>query len=285
VLVFDLLPILRPEFFPEGANITHELWLKAVAASASRLICISNAVADDLRLWLKRNPPRRKEPLMIEAVHLGADIIASALSTSVASDSGDVLRQIGVGPIFLMVGTIEPRKGYLQTVSAFERLWHDGLQVNLVIVGNEGWTHLPTSQRRTIPKIVDRLRKHSELGKRLFWLEGISDEMLLKVYGRSDALLVASEGEGFGLPLIEAAQHGLPIIARDLPVFREVAGDHAYYFSGDKAEDLANSLKKWLYLARRGEVPCSERIPRLTWKESTQVLLQVLFDMAKQDSN
>ena len=216
---------------------------------------------------------------MIEAVHLGADIIASALSTSVPSDSGDVLLQFGVGPVFLMVGTIEPRKGYLQTVSAFERLWHDGLQVNLVIVGNEGWTHLPNGQRRTIPEIVHRLRKHPELGRRLFWLDGISDEILLNLYGRADALLMASAGEGFGLPLIEAAQHGLPIIARDLPVFREVAGDNAFYFTGDKAEDLANSIMKWLYLASRGEVPRSEGMRRLTWEESTQELLEVLFDL------
>ena len=109
--------------------------------------------------------------------------------------------------------------------------------------------------------------------------------MLLKVYGCSVALLVASEGEGFGLPLIEAAQHGLPIIACDLPVFREVAGDHAFYFTGDNAEDLSNSIKKWLSLSSRREVPCSEGIPRLTWEESTRNLLQVLFDRAAKQNN
>ena len=56
----------------------------------------------------------------------------------------------------------------------------------------------------------------------MLWLEGISDEYLDKVYAASTCLIAASEGEGFGLPLIEAAQHKLPIIARDIPVFREV---------------------------------------------------------------
>jgi glycosyltransferase involved in cell wall biosynthesis len=286
VLVFDLLPILRPEFFPDGASITHAVWLKAVTESASRLICISNAVADELRLWLENNAPMRKEPLLIDVVHLGADIKASAPSAGLPEHAEELLHKIGATPTFIMVGTIEPRKGHLQTMAAFERVWHEGHQVNLVIVGNEGWTHLPNSQRRTIPEIVDRLRKHPELGRRLFWLEGISDEILLNLYGRADALLMASEGEGFGLPLIEAAQHGLPIIARDLPVFREAAGDHAFYFTGDNAEDLANSIKKWLSLASRREVPCSEGIPRLTWEESTQALLAVLFDCtAKQNNN
>jgi glycosyltransferase involved in cell wall biosynthesis len=214
---------------------------------------------------------------MIEAIHLGADIIASALSTSAPSDSGNVLRQIGVGPVFLMVGTIEPRKGYLQTVSAFERLWHDGLQVNLVIVGNEGWTHLPNGQRRTIPEIVHRLRKHPELGRRMFWLEGISDEILLNLYARADALLMASAGEGFGLPLIEAAQHGLPIIARNLPVFREIAGDNACYFNGTDPESLADSLKEWLLLRAEDRAPQSKGMSWLSWEQNAKQLLKILL--------
>ena len=70
--------------------------------------------------------------------------------------------------------------------------------------------------------------------------------MLEQVYDSADALLAASEGEGFGLPLIEAAQHGLPIIARDIPVFREVAGENAYYFSGKDPQTLTEALRNWL---------------------------------------
>lgn len=83
---------------------------------------------------------------------------------------------------------------------------------------------------------------------RLFWPQGVRDETLEQVYRSARALLAASEGEGFGLPLIEAAQHGLPIIARDIPVFREVAGEHAYYFGGEDAQTLADALRVWLSL-------------------------------------
>jgi glycosyltransferase involved in cell wall biosynthesis len=276
VLVYDLLPILRPEFFPDGANVTHEEWLRTIAECASGLICISNAVADELRRYLERNPPRRRDQLMINAVHLGADITTSTPRIGLPNKSEEVFPQLGVDPIFLMVGTIEPRKGHLQSIAAFERLWRDGYQVNLVIMGKEGWTHLPPSQRRTIPEIVDRLRNHPALGKRLFWLGGTSDEILLKLYKRADALLMASEGEGFGLPLIEAAQHGLPIIARDLPVFREVAGDNAYYFHGGDPESLADSLRDWLSLRANGFSPQSNRMSWLTWAESTRLLKKLL---------
>jgi glycosyltransferase involved in cell wall biosynthesis len=167
-----------------------------------------------------------------------------------------------------MVGTVEPRKGYLQAIAAFEHLWNEGVDANIVIVGKEGWKDLPNDLRRTIPEIVSRLRHHPELGRRLFWLEGISDEYLEKIYTASTCLIAASEGEGFGLPLIEAAQHKLPIIVRDIPVFREVAGNHAFYFSGKEPTDLAGAVVRWLELYRSGKNPASDGMPCRAQRDS-----------------
>ena len=169
-----------------------------------------------------------------------------------------------------MVGTIEPRKGHLQTIAAFELLWAKGVDVNLVIVGHEGWKLVPDIQRRTIPRIVSTLRQHPERGERLFWLDGISDEYLEAIYEASSCLIAASEGEGFGLPLIEAAQHGLPVLARDIPVFREVAGEHATYFSGLDAADLAEAVQGWLEDAQRERIPDPTSITWHTWQEAAR---------------
>lgn len=103
-----------------------------------------------------------------------------------------------------------------------------------------------------VDALAKRLQNHPEQGQRLFWLQGISDEMLLRLYDTATALLAASEGEGYGLPLIEAAQHNLPIIARNLPVFREVMGEHAYYFDGMSAQALASAVREWLRLKEEG---------------------------------
>jgi glycosyltransferase involved in cell wall biosynthesis len=89
--------------------------------------------------------------------------------------------------------------------------------------------------------------------------------------------MAASECEGFGLPLIEGAQHKLPIIARDIPVFREVAGDHAFYFKGKEPTDLANAVKEWLKLYKSGQHPKSDGMPWLTWKQSTEKLLDIIL--------
>src|SRR5690606_1150894 len=154
---------------------------------------------------------------------LGADIAASRPTTGMPDDVAGILRALRARPTFLAVGTVEPRKGYGQLLGAFEQLWAAGVDVTLVIVGKRGWTSAAA---------VERLEKHAEAGRRLFWLEGISDEYLEAVYAASACLVAASCDEGFGLPLVEAARHGLPLLIRDTPVFREVAGEHAFYFNG-----------------------------------------------------
>ena len=111
---------------------------------------------------------------------------------------------------------------------------------------------------------------------RLAWLQGIDDHALQQLYRDSACLLVPSEGEGFGLPLIEAARQGLPVIARDLPVFREVAGAHAYYFNATDGAGLAQALRDWLALDARGAAPASAAMPWQTWADNADALLEVV---------
>ena len=282
-LIHDLLPVLRPEFFPPRADRTHGAWLACIAAQADQIICISDAVAGEMADWLARNKDTTGTAGIARApalavLHHGADIGDAVPPAPVQGNP--LLERIGAQPSFLMVGTIEPRKGHLQALSAFEQLWRDGSAAQLVIVGNEGWTPLPASERRSIPLIVERLQQHPELGQRLLWLKGTDDAMLQQVYLASACLLAPSEGEGFGLPLIEAARYGLPVIARDLPVFREVAQQHAHYFSGLEAADLAEEIQHWLSLLADGTQPASAGMQWRTWQENAQELMTLLTGQA-----
>ena len=171
-----------------------------------------------------------------------------------------------------MVGTIEPRKGHAQVLEAFDALWKSGEELNLVIVGKLGWG---------AEKLMGSIRAHPQHNSRLFWLEGISDAEPKKLYEVSTCLIAASYGEGFGLPLIEAAYHGLPILARDIPVFHEVAGQSASYFADSDGEGLAISLREWLEHYQEGGIPESESIPWLTWEQSAQQLLSKLIPASK----
>jgi glycosyltransferase involved in cell wall biosynthesis len=267
-MVYDLLPVRLPACFSPGASAHHERWLQVVA-KADLAVCISRAVADDLTLWLREHPAAdasRPAPA-VRAVHLGGDLDHAMPSRGIPADGRPLLDRIRQRPSFLMVGTLEPRKCHAAVLAAFERMWLADEDVALVISGRRGWM---------VDTLVASLQSHPELGERLFWIENSSDEYLEQVYAASACLVAASLGEGFGLPLVEAAQHGLPIIARDLPVFREVARDHAFYFGDDSPQALATSLSDWLALYREQRHPRSDHMPWQSWRQSAAQLKDVL---------
>lgn len=267
-VVHDIIPLRMPTFTVPGMTDAFAAWLQALARQADGLVCVSSAVADDVRCWLSENQMPLPYP-DIRFLHHGADIGRSSPTHGRPPDADVVLAALAGAPAFLSVSTIEPRKGQDQTLAAFELLWASGVQARLVFVGKEGWM---------MESFVDRLRHHPERGRRLFWLEGISDEFLQEVYASSDCLIAASHAEGFGLPLIEAASQGLLIMARDIPVFREVAGHSAFYFSGNRAQDMERALRRWLDLYARGDAPTSKGMQWLTWRESVAQLKDLLLE-------
>lgn len=279
-VVYDLLPVLMPEVFPAGAKEGHQRWLETITQMDGAL-CISRAVADELHDWLQFFGEKRKQPFAIDWFHLGADVDNSNPTRGLPSDAPQTLGSLTERPSFLMVGTIEPRKGVLQTLHAFDQLWAQGVDSNLVIVGKEGWKPVPEHLRGDIPQTVQALKTHPELGKRLFWLEAISDEFLERVYAASTCLIAASYGEGFGLPLIEAARHGSPLLVRDIPVFREVTTGHAHFFADSHQPDvIAEAIRDWLALQAKGEHLRSDALRHLAWAESARNVLDIVLGNA-----
>ncbi len=264
-VVYDLLPVTHPQFFP-GMSVVFPKWLDAIARHADGLICISRAVADELHAWLCQHNPERFVPLGIGVFPLGSQLDGEAPSDRLPPRQAALLVAATARPAVLMVGTIEPRKAHRQALEAFELLWDRGSDHNLVIAGKVGWS---------MQGLVERIRAHPEFGRRLFWFDGASDAELSVLYRSAKVLLAASVGEGFGLPLVEAGQHGLPLLVRDIPVFREVAGDHAAFFSGEHPEDLAAAIDGWFAAGDKPQ-PSSSGIAAVTWAESAERLLSVI---------
>ncbi|HZD32725.1 MAG TPA: glycosyltransferase, partial [Candidatus Angelobacter sp.] len=270
-LLYDLLPVQIPHRFPPGTEQLYRSWLETVVAVADKVIAISRATADELCSFLDTNRPERRRPLKICFSHLGADVTATSPSKGLPANANQILKDMRARPSFLMVGTMEPRKGHGQVLAAFDQLWAAGADVSLWIVGKQGWM---------MERLAERIRQHREFGRRLFWQMGASDELLVAIYEHATALIAASEGEGFGLPLIEAARVRVPIIARDLPVFREVAGDHAFYFAGTTPDEMSSALRQWLNLRDQDSVPKSDKLRWIGWKESARHLMDLLMSDA-----
>ena len=267
-VVYDLLPVQFPAYFPPVSNKFHEKWLKTIA-KFDGVICISKTVADEYRAWAASKRIALDSQFKLSYFHLGADLDNSSPTRGLPTDAAEMLSTFAAKTTFLLVGTIEPRKGYVQMIEAFSALWSQGVDINLVIVGKVGWN---------IDSLVEKISTHKELGKHLYWLQGITDEYLEKIYAASACLIAASEAEGFGLPIIEAAKNGIPVIARDIPVFREVAGDAAFYFSDKSKSPISDQILNWLELKKTNSQPKSAEIHYINWQQSAEQLKKALLN-------
>lgn len=282
-VIYDLIPLRYPEWF-KGTNDWFEgndylklfaYWFDCACEVADGLLSISESVCNDVKDWLIWHKLKRETPPALGYFHLGSDINRSVPTTGLPNDARNVLEHLQASTSFLMVGTLEPRKGHELALDAVESLWAQGIEVNLVIVGRAGWKIQP---------LVERLKTHPRLGTSLFWLEGVSDEYLREVYTISSALLALSLAEGFGLPLVEAAYFGLPLIVRDIPVFREVCGAGATYFTGSSSADLTVLLQNWLRAREDGAPSCSVKMQVLSWEESARQLMATIGKIRGNDS-
>jgi glycosyltransferase involved in cell wall biosynthesis len=260
LVVYDLLPLLRPDWFNAAAVGHFQRWFDVLMQDADQAICISDQVARDLHEQEKGAV--RRGTLSIGRLQMGSDIAASVPSSGLCSEVGRLLEKMRFRPAVLMVGTVEPRKGYDVAVSAFEHLWRTRPNdaPDLVIVGKGGWKTASLQQY---------IRSHPENGKRLHWLDQVSDEGLCLLYEACRGLLMASRSEGFGLPLIEASLHRRNVLARDLPVFREQYLPNVRFFGTDEPAALAHRLWDLVNASQPSRAP---ELP--SWSDCVQGLLK-----------
>jgi glycosyltransferase involved in cell wall biosynthesis len=240
-------------------------WIDTVL-SFDDCICISRVVSEELAGYVREREPEVNYPATLTHFHIGCDFADVQPLKSLPTELSKLESSLASRKSFLMVGTLEPRKNHKMALDALETLWESDVDINLIIIGKEGWN---------ISDFVSRLRCHPENGVRLFWLEDAGDELLETMYKECTCLISASEDEGFGLPLIEAARRGLPILANDISVFREVAGNFATFYKND-IRILASAIEDWLDDFDNGRHIKSDNIPYLTWKESADQLVQTL---------
>lgn len=267
-VLYDILPIQFPHFFPEITAPQFKKWLNVVATYATGVACISKAVANDFEVWLQQTHIQRIEPLHVKTFALGSDIQNTQPTSGITKEQKVFIEDAELTTMALMVGTVEPRKGHTIILEAFELLWNDNNPIKLVIIGKHGWM---------VDELIHKIKNHPLFNKKLFWFNNASDEFLDIMYSKSTFLIAASEGEGFGLPLIEAAQHGIPIIARDIPSFKEVAGEYATYFENTQNPKIvAANITSWLQEYKLDRHSKKLSLQHTSWKQSASELRALL---------
>ncbi|GHH19444.1 hypothetical protein GCM10008023_26580 [Sphingomonas glacialis] len=256
-VVYDLLPIQSPEYFSSKVAVRFRWWLAATAKIADGYICISPHVADEVGRLLADRFGLDGE-IAVKVVPMGIDLMPPTLSHSDRQDPS-----FGIGDFVLAVGTVEPRKGYDLLLDAFERLWDEGSPLTFLIVGSAGWK---------TEALQRRIRRDKEFGNRLRWLTSVDDEGLALLYDRARALVAASHGEGFGLPILEAVARSCPVLARDIPAFRVHSALGLRFFSrtadGNEVAEAISLIPKKREAFSPGEFP--------TWRDTADAMQRIL---------
>lgn len=265
VVVYDLLPATHPEYFRPRLTNRFSTCLKLALQQGDRFLAISQHTCDALRQYAAELRLRSDEGAAFQSFHLGAQLdrvtdggkVRQALTHTFEGDQA-------TRP-YLMVGTLEPRKNHALLLDAFEQVWQSRPQTRVVIVGRFGWMS---------NDLVKRILHHPQYSRALFLFTNLVDSELEYCYRHARAFVFPSHAEGFGLPVVEALQHGLPVMASDIPIHREVAGDFCAYFDQHDPASLAKLIEDFEQRGAFAGVQPPRAYRSCDWRTSAQELLQ-----------
>ena len=264
-MVHDLIPLTHPQFCRAGEEAKHLQRLYNCVRAASGVVCNSQATMDGLAGLCNTHgwamPPT--------AVALLAPELPEPAGGAAPLD----------GPYFVFVSTIEPRKNHLMVLQLWEKLVVKlgNAAPRLVIIGQRGWDY----------EEVTMLLENSALLKgKVLEVSRCSDAEMVSYLQHSRALLFPSFTEGYGMPVVEALTLGVPVIASDLPVFREFAGQVPDYI------DVMNELG-WFNMicdfTQAGSLARLDQLRRLegyqapTWRQHFEKVDALLRQLDRQN--
>jgi glycosyltransferase involved in cell wall biosynthesis len=224
--IHDLLPIEMPGYFRDGELERHRRRLANVARFGAAAMVTSEVVREGVADCM-RGLGRADMPVFAAAIPC-APIFSSVRIRD---------PQLSGIPYFVCCSTIEPRKNHLMLLNVWRKLaGSDGKAApKLVIVGVRGWKY---------DAVVDLLERSPQLRGLVVEVNGLSSPALKRLLDEARALLMPSFAEGYGLPVREALAAGVPVLASDIPAFREIK---------DEKLELLNPIdgEAWLAAIRR----------------------------------
>lgn len=240
-MIHDLIPILHPDFVRDGETERHTARVRNILSIAGAVITNSAQTLMELRNYAgHQNVP------MPPAL---SSLLGTQSFLPVATSEKTVRK-----PYFLMVGTIEGRKNHAMIL----RVWKSLVKTlgqnapGLILIGNRGWK---------CDEAINLLDKDKEISRYVREVGACDDKELASWLRSAQALLFPSYAEGYGMPLSEALSQNLPVIASDLQVFREVAGNVPDYLPPDDEAMWLNAIID--YLGKNGSPRRQKQLERL----------------------
>ncbi len=270
VAIHDISFVINPNFFSVKRRFWH--WLvsdRQAAKKAAKVVTDSHSTKCDL---INRfDVPEEK----IEVIHLGVE--HHLYNQNIAEEQlEEVKNAYGLrNDYILYLGTIEPRKNIEGTIKAYEILRSERKEkISLVLAGGLGWSY------RNILKKIDNSPYKSDI----HFLGAVPESSKPALYRSAKMLVFPSFYEGFGLPPLEAAACGTPVIAGMNSSFPEVMGDACVYVNPYDSVQIATAMKALLNdEALRSKMIQAglERVKIFSWENTARGLLKIFQSLGK----
>ncbi len=269
-IAYDLIPIRHPEYVSVDFLAAFKEWVDRLVGGSDLVIAISEVVCDDVTAYLADIGSRaRPANQRVTWFHLGHDLERASAEGVVRRKIVRIFDQRDAGPVFLMVGWLDPRKNQGLVLDAMANLRKAGIRCRLLVIGKRG---------RSTDAFYSRLSADPELARSVHAFHDATDTELAYCYSHSAGLIYPSTTEGFGLPLVEALAHGARVFASDIPIFREVGQGFVSYFPLDDPQVLTDKLYRFCV---DGAFDAPRGIPEFrwpTWRQSVDHLLDVVLE-------
>lgn len=264
VLTIHDLALLKHKKWGKWYNVLiQNLFLKKSVKDADRIIAISQCTKKDIEDICEVGENK------IDVVYNGG---VDKYKQKIDSNKIDeILLNYKIdNKFFFYIGTIEPRKNIETIIKAFEK-YENNEKEYLVIAGGLGWKY---------KKILKKI-EYSSVKKNIKLLGYVTNEEKYALFSRTMAFIFPSHYEGFGLPIIEAMSHGVPIITAKNSCLQEIGGDVAYYLEDENDySGLSKLMKKCSELDKNELININQRgIKRadsFTWEQCAIKTLDIL---------
>lgn len=265
ISIMDLSYIHFPQMFRQKDLYQLRNWTSYSVKKAKKILTISKASKDDI-IKIYQIPEEK-----VVVTYPGIKLKTTMQNSKLIREKYNIRRDY-----ILFVGTLQPRKNITRLIEAFSKLSHTKKSegMSLVIIGKKGWMYEEILKAPETFGIKDKVK----------FLDFVPDEDLPSFYQNALCFVLPSLYEGFGLPVLEAMQHGCSVITSNVSSLLEAGGDAALYVKPDDVDDIASKIKTLIEDKKLREELIKKgynQIKKFSWEKTAKETLEVLEEVVK----
>lgn len=268
ISIMDLAFLKYPNQFLKKDLIQLRSWTKKSVQKADKILTISKSTKNDIIDYYQVD--RGKVKVAYPAIS----------NIKMTKNNEKILKKYNLqkGKYLIFVGTLQPRKNLIRLIKAFSKLiGHQSLAIShLLIVGKKGWMY---------DEIFEEVKKQ-KLEDKIIFTGFVSEKEKNSLLKNASAFVLPSLYEGFGFPVLEAMQTGVPVVISNVSSLPEVGGNAALYIEDPKSVDsIYSTLKKAVDLSDSAREELikkgKEQVKKFSWRKTAEQTLGVIQEVAK----